>query len=552
MEDIAPEVIKKTQKLLGKYVKKPPLTEKLLRKPPFRFLHDVIKAVIKETHFLKGLFTENELKSENVTDKDAKIAFLNKLIEAVKTVTKTDLPVRASKIVAGLEPINTNLLLQTIGKALDEKIDSSEYVSKLKSVKGSTNDRTSKTKVSTNLKSSSKTSVDKEKHVEVNRKSSDTSRSKKVSGTPRDLGKDKNKQKNKINDGKKEGGVATSKSEKVPAKIIDANLHEPEAVIDTTKQDLEETKFEENLEIKSSDASLESQTEREDGSDKKLEEKASHDSNEELKNNVVLPRPKSAKPKSGELHSKLRQNSKDEAQNGSGTTNLEPAVRTIDPTARPRSSLRPPSVRPSSARPGAPRLRPDSALPMKEPVAMGGVKVIVENVDTQDDDDTVVVENVDVKEEEEQQPNVEIPLDNKGHLVEQILEQIQEDEGKKKIEIDWEYDSHVKDAVSKELSHLRMLIQNVTKTTSPLGKLMNYLHEDIDSMYSELEMWTSTRKQLYSEIKKKKKLNDESMKPMYENLGHLSEDMKKLQQEILSVQSTIIRNDLRIKELLSK
>ncbi|CAH2001613.1 unnamed protein product [Acanthoscelides obtectus] len=97
-----------------------------------------------------------------------------------------------------------------------------------------------------------------------------------------------------------------------------------------------------------------------------------------------------------------------------------------------------------------------------------------------------------------------------------------------------------------------MLIQNVTKTTSPLGKLMNYLHEDIDSMYSELEMWTSTRKQLYSEIKKKKKLNDESMKPMYENLGHLSEDMKKLQQEILSVQSTIIRNDLRIKELLSK
>lgn len=45
-EDINPAVIKHTQETLGKYVKKPHLTEKLLRKPPFRFLHDVF-AVVK-------------------------------------------------------------------------------------------------------------------------------------------------------------------------------------------------------------------------------------------------------------------------------------------------------------------------------------------------------------------------------------------------------------------------------------------------------------------------------------------------------------------------
>jgi TRAF3-interacting protein 1 len=39
------EIIKKTQETLGKFVKKPPLTEKLLKKPPYKFILDVVKAV---------------------------------------------------------------------------------------------------------------------------------------------------------------------------------------------------------------------------------------------------------------------------------------------------------------------------------------------------------------------------------------------------------------------------------------------------------------------------------------------------------------------------
>lgn len=86
-EDIKLDVIKKTQDTLGKYVKKPPLTEKLLKRPPFRFLHDIISSINKDYKMFDGIFTETELKSENIKEKDDKIKFLFKLINTMSKLT---------------------------------------------------------------------------------------------------------------------------------------------------------------------------------------------------------------------------------------------------------------------------------------------------------------------------------------------------------------------------------------------------------------------------------------------------------------------------------
>ena len=123
-----PEVVKKTQDTLGKIIKKPPLTEKLLSKPPFRFLHDICTEVIRTSGFMKGLFTDEEMDSKNVTAKEDKINFLQKVIDCVTLVGGNTLSARPSKIIAGHEPENSNELLQSMARCIRKKLSSVDAV----------------------------------------------------------------------------------------------------------------------------------------------------------------------------------------------------------------------------------------------------------------------------------------------------------------------------------------------------------------------------------------------------------------------------------------
>ncbi|XP_038605644.1 TRAF3-interacting protein 1 isoform X2 [Tachyglossus aculeatus] len=124
-------VVRRTQEALGKVIKKPPLTEKLLSKPPFRYLHDIVTEVIKMTGFMKGLYTDSEMKSDNVKDKDTKIIFLQKAIDVVVMVTGEPLSVKPARIIAGHEPERTNELLQAIAKCCLSKLSSDDAVKRV-------------------------------------------------------------------------------------------------------------------------------------------------------------------------------------------------------------------------------------------------------------------------------------------------------------------------------------------------------------------------------------------------------------------------------------
>lgn len=120
-----------TAQMYEQLFEKPKMTEKLLTKPPFRYLHDIFLATMGATGFGNGLYSEEEMDSKANHEKDAKIAILTKMITLTEMMIEEKLDVKPSKIVAGMEPERTNYFLQQLFRAATSGMDSEPYVRKI-------------------------------------------------------------------------------------------------------------------------------------------------------------------------------------------------------------------------------------------------------------------------------------------------------------------------------------------------------------------------------------------------------------------------------------
>ncbi|EGI58883.1 PREDICTED: TRAF3-interacting protein 1 isoform X1 [Acromyrmex echinatior] len=561
-DEVRPEVIKKTQNVLGKYFKKPPLTEKLLRKPPFRFLHDIITAIIKETNFLEGLFSEEELNSDNIKDKEAKLTFLTKLIDVVKLISGANLMVRASKIISGQEPTKTNELLQAIGKALDKKVSSKEAIDHYKNslekkVKGSKSKSTTKEETSkkpaSRQSSQTRKSSEKDK-ISAERKKRSSSTGKVVSETKRD--KDDRTEENKA---KKENDWKEENSKNIEA--IDIPPAEP--VQNKVPTSAQRRRPSSSAKVKQDAMILAN------ANDLVKEEQISNNENKPVTSNYTKGIKENGMEEDNMLQQSVERSDQSTSEFAGSQTEVTEMTVSQQPIARPKTSLRPPSARPISARPAAPRMRAKTEMIISEEIQtpLGNISVIVENSDLKNDDDDDAEDMVVMEAKGsggDLLENGDYKIDNQlmqehGHLVAQILETQRElvntdnvDVLPKKVDIAWESGSkRDRETAAKEIDKLRGTIQTLTRTTNPLGKLLDYVQEDVEMMEKELLDWRNQYRQLSEQLEEEQKETEEMIEPMKETLKEIDSNMKVQLDKIRQAKAQIMKNDQKIRRLLN-
>ncbi|XP_060786265.1 TRAF3-interacting protein 1 isoform X2 [Neoarius graeffei] len=621
-------VAKKTQETLGKVIKKPPLTEKLLSKPPFRYLHDIVSEVIRTTGFMKGLYGEAEMKSDNVKDKDSKMAFLQKAIDVVMLVSGEPVAAKPARIVAGHEPEKTNELLQTIAKCCLNKLSSDEAVRHVLAgdkvdLKGKAStsrsqgkeNRKEKIKESTEQKdpdqpkeqeSSSRRRSEKERHRDGERteKARERDRTKdrdrdKDKSRDRDKEKEKEKvrdrdrDKEKVHDGDRDRDKEKEKNrdrDRDRTKDRERDSHKDRERVRDKDRDREQDKRrdrEREGELqKESEEKKKEKTEKKTRATDEVNKQRPHP--EELNRNhkaeplqldspARIPRPSSAKgqrrrPKSG------APDESDSDGAGDNATADKPvhfengdAAHALTHHAS-HSSRR--IARPSSARPAPPRVRRQESYTDAGPVErLGSAKpssaVIVDSKklseDEEDEDGQFVVQEAGSlppdMPELEMGPAVELQGDEEhGGLVKKILETKKDYESSPSALKSKEQDrmpvmeaarKKERELVVREIGRLRTSVQSVCRSALPLGKIMDYIQEDMDSMQNELQSWRRENREHAEALLQEQRITDSAVKPLMTELAELEQLIMEEQDKICAIKSNILQNEEKIRKMVS-
>ncbi|CAM5091141.1 unnamed protein product [Natator depressus] len=671
-------VVRRTQELLGRVIRKPPLTDRLLSKPPFRYLHDVIGEVIRVTGFMNGLYTDFEMKSDNVKDKDAKISFLQKAIDVVIMVTGEPLSVKPARIVAGHEPERTNEFLQAIGKCCLNKLSSDDAVKRVLAgekvdIKGkppstsksqdkenresraeeqkshkdkegrgdneikdrsTSRDRKPREELKEEEKKQREKERDKhkdnedrhkdleggnfregEKHEREKSKNRTSKRGRETEKSrekdtgdlerEKDLERDKGREKERKNEGGKEkeklkerdkekgrdkdrekdrdrgkdrerdrrrdrGKVGERSKEQGTVKAEKKSTGAADTLTKKTERSSKDTKTEPDKESESPariprQSSTKGPRQRvKPGAEGIVETNSPADSVSDEKATSILhakaePRPaikhqgESASDAEGEAGNRASEKPM-VSENGEVSNDLPPHV----------TQRRPP--RPNSARPAPPRIKRQESTEVLLPERNGSGKavsnVIIDKQNSDDDDDQFVVEaapQLPEMPEMETEPIVELDGDEKhGGLVKRILEtkrdyetsQQSKSTEKEKPLLSEAARRKEKDLVSKEIEKFRGSIQTLCRSALPLGKIMDYIQEDMDSMKNELQMWQHENKQHAEALQKEQSITDSAVEPLKAELAELEQLIKDQQDKICAVKANILKKEEKIQKMV--
>ena len=120
-----------TGKMFSSLIEKPKMTEKLLKKPPPKYIYDIILNTMKKTNFPKGLLTDQEMDHKYFeADPHHKLAILQKVVDITKIVVNENFEIKCTNILKGEQPDKTNHFLQMFYKAATNGKDNTLLIQK--------------------------------------------------------------------------------------------------------------------------------------------------------------------------------------------------------------------------------------------------------------------------------------------------------------------------------------------------------------------------------------------------------------------------------------
>ncbi|KAJ3029737.1 UNVERIFIED_CONTAM: TRAF3-interacting protein 1, partial [Siphonaria sp. JEL0065] len=483
------ESIKKTVDLLSRIIKKPPLNAKLLSKPPFRYLHDIFSETIRaseETGFCRNLYDENEMNSENVKDKDAKVAYLYKMIDCIGMVTNVEIKANPLKIVAGMDAEDTNAFLQLMAKVVLKKADTSAAVKRVLAGE----------------------------HFKKGAAAPPQQQP-----PPREQPPQKEKERTE---------PAQQQQQRERAQSGDRLKNPAIAVTKSREQQPSKSESREGGGRSDKGRSSESLQESERGGGGRSENKENRDRSDR---------------ESRDRGEKERDRDRDRDRDDDSRPPLEPSSSSSDleDSEKKATSLVPtPAVkrreRPTTARAPPPKVKGAEFAAVEEaPIAPSIIQEGAHNGESDSEDEGYII--IGSEEEERAKTEAKDRRDSKGSedelhggLMRKIMEtkdkhSNKKDEDDRKEKGDREEKPKEKSVAKREIEGLRESIQTLCRSTNPLAKTMDYMQEDVDSMNKELEFWRK-------ESKKYGLALDEASRDTYEALMPLDLKLKQIESSI--------------------
>ncbi|KAI1726534.1 microtubule-binding protein MIP-T3 domain-containing protein [Ditylenchus destructor] len=564
----------RTKELFSSLIQKPPLTDQLLQRPPFKFLHDIVNETVRTTGFLDGVFSRDELDPTKASaSRDTKLGFLQKVVDILNVDGSLD-DVKPAKIVAGKEPELTNLLLQKLATEAALHLAASKKTSKHKTA------RAKKTIKEGSEKKSSKEKTPTQQSPAVSSKDVPVKAPSKKSRVPeasstRSKSKTRKTTKEKTPPKKEESALPTPVDRPI-SRIQKENRRE-------SPHDRPQVSSAESGR-KSAGAPLSSRTlpDRESsggtskgGDDSGIADETGAESERHDSERITVSTTSDAQ-RHDLIGTPSRRKSPEFFDISPSTSNHAPQIEEIPKFTRPTTAAGRPQT--SLGRPGTtmtrappPKIKKtkvgeiDPMTVSPQPVTAGTAALILEDKSNNKERDTKTAESADqflIEEDDEVaalEPSdsaraaaINVNQDEHGVLVNRIVENTRELEKhiQSKIDLSEGTDPHESRRIRIEIESIQKAIQTASQNLQPLGRSIEYVADEFDAMLKEIEdsrKATAKHQQMLHEATTE---SGSSTFALASTLRNLDAEIKDVRQHISSVVATIITNEKKIASLM--